>query len=189
MAILLQVLLGLSLASAAGLRAFLPLLVLAVASRFGIAHVGGPFAWLHSDRSIAVLTVAAIAEILADKIPVLDHALDVMQTVIRPVAGALAVAGTQAHLDPTTAAVLGLILGAPLAAGFHLVKGATRVASTATTAGIANPFLSLTEDTSALALSLLALWMPILAFLLVLIAIFFGWRLWKHVRQQRQPSA
>ena len=139
MGIVLQLLLGLSLASAAGLRAFLPLLVLAVAARFHVAHIGGQFAWLHSNAAIIVLAVATVAELLADKLPIVDHALDVLQTVVRPAAGALAVAGTQAHLDPMTAAIVGLILGAPLAAGFHVAKGATRVASTATTAGPRQP--------------------------------------------------
>lgn len=188
MGIMLQLLLGLSLASAAGLRAFLPLLVLAVASRFGLAHVGGQFAWLHSNASLAVLSVATVAELLADKIPVVDHALDALQSVVRPAAGALAVAGTQAHLDPMTAAILGLILGAPLAAGFHVTKGATRVASTATTAGLANPFLSLAEDVTSLALSLLALWLPLLSFILVLIALGFGWRLWSRVRRRKSQA-
>lgn len=188
MEIVMQLLLGLSLASAAGLRAFLPLLALALASRFGLTHVGGQFAWLHSNASLAVLSVATVAELLADKVPVVDHALDALQSVVRPAAGALAVAGTQAHLDPMTAAVLGLILGAPLAGSFHLAKGGARLASTATTAGLANPLLSLAEDATSLVLSALAIFLPALAFVLVLVMLYFGWRVWSRVRRRSRPQ-
>lgn len=186
MNIVLSLLLGLSLASAAGLRAFLPLLALSLAARFGWLPLNEQFGWLHSNTAMAVLAVATVAEILADKVPVVDHALDTLQTVVRPVAGALAVAGSQAHLDPTTAAVLGIVLGAPLAGGFHVVKGGTRLASTTTTAGLANPLLSLAEDAVSLLLSVLAIFLPVLAFVLVLIMLVGGWRVWSRVRRRRQ---
>ncbi len=183
-----QLFLGLALASAAGLRAFLPLLGLALAAHFHLGGVGvsQQFAWLRSDTALAVLAVATAAELLADKVPLVDHALDALQTVIRPVAGALAVAGTQQHLDPTTAAVLGLVLGAPLAGGLHLAKGGARLASTATTAGLANPFLSLAEDGTSLGLTVLALAAPTLGFLLALLIVFLAWRTWRRFRVARR---
>ena len=184
MQILQQLFLGLSLASAAGFRAFLPLLGLAVAAHFGVVHLNGQFTWLRSDAALVVLVIAAIAEILADKVPVVDHALDAIQTLIRPAAGALAVAGTQQHLDPTTAAILGLVLGAPLAGGLHLAKGGTRLASTAATAGLANPFVSIGEDGTALGLTLLALTVPILGFLLSLVMVVLAWRIWQMLRRR-----
>ena len=180
-----QLLLGLSLASASGLRAFLPLLVMAGASRLHVITLNSQFAWLHSTTALVILGVAALAELLADKVPVVDHALDALQTVVRPAAGALALASTQSHADPTMAAIMGLILGAPLAGSLHLAKGGTRLASTATTAGVANPFLSVTEDITALVLSVLAVFVPILAFLLALLVFYFGWRVWRKVRQKR----
>lgn len=185
MEIVQQLFLGLSLASAAGLRAFLPLLGLAVAAHFGYVHLNGQFAWLHSTAALVVLAIATVAEALADKVPLVDHALDLLQTVIRPAAGALAVAGTQQHLDPVTAAILGLILGAPLAGGLHLAKGGVRLASTATTAGLANPFLSFTEDGTALGLTLVALIVPVLGFLLALALVILTWHLWHRFRRSR----
>ncbi|HEX5322856.1 MAG TPA: DUF4126 domain-containing protein, partial [Capsulimonadaceae bacterium] len=126
----LPLLMGLSLASAAGLRAFLPLLALAVAAHFGFVHLNGRFLWLQSSGALIALGAAAVVEILADKVPVLDHALDALQTVVRPAAGVLAVASTQSHMDPMMAGVLGLILGAPLAGTVHVAKGSARLAST-----------------------------------------------------------
>ncbi|MBV9850863.1 MAG: DUF4126 domain-containing protein [Armatimonadetes bacterium] len=184
-----QILMGLALASAAGLRAFLPLLALALGARFHLVPLNGHFAWLHSNTAIAVLAVATVAEVMADKIPLVDHALDAIQSVVRPLAGALAVASTQGHVDPVTAGVLGIILGAPLAGGVHVVKGGTRLASSAATVGLANPFLSLGEDGTSLVISLLAIFVPVAACLLVLIMFYFGWRIWSRVRKLRkQPQ-
>jgi len=180
-----QILLGLSLASAAGLRAFIPLLTLALASRFGLIHLNGQFAWLHSTASLVVLSVAALAELLADKIPVLDHALDALQTVVRPAAGALAMAGSQSDLSPMNAAILGLVVGAPLAGSLHVAKGGTRLASTGLTAGLANPFLSLIEDGTSLLLSVLGIFVPVLGFLLALLVFYFGWRVWRAVQKRK----
>lgn len=180
-----QLLLGLSLASASGLRAFLPLLVMAVAARFHVIPLNGQFAWLHSTTALVVLGIATTAELLADKVPVVDHALDALQTVVRPAAGALALAASQSHADPMLAAVLGLILGAPIAGSLHLAKGGTRLASTATTAGMANPALSLLEDIASLGLSLLAVYLPVIAFVLALILFYISWRVWRTVKRRR----
>ena len=135
------------------------------------------------------LAVAAVAESVADKVPVVDHALDAVQTLIRPLAGALAVAGTQAHLDPVTAGVLGLVLGAPLAGGLHAAKGGARLASTAATAGVANPVLSLAEDITALGQSLLGIFVPALGAVFALLLFYGAWRLWRRLRRTRkEPS-
>jgi len=187
--IVIPLLMGLSLAATAGLRAFLPLLGLALAAHFGLVHLNGRFAWLQSGAALVVLAIAAVAEMLADKIPVVDHALDALQTVVRPMAGVVAVAGTQAHMDPLMAGVMGLVLGAPLAGSVHVAKGGVRLASTAATAGFANPLLSLAEDVVTAALAFLSLFAPVIAFLVVLLMIFFGLRLWYRARQRRAKAA
>lgn len=180
-----QLMIGLSLASAAGLRAFLPLLALAIASRFHVVPLNGQFAWLHSNAALIILAVAATAEVLADKVPLVDHALDALQTVVRPAAGALAVASTQGHFDPVTAGILGLMVGAPLAGSVHMAKGSARLASSAATVGIANPFLSFAEDGTALVLSVLGIFAPALA-IVVIVALFYGgWRVWRRLRGRK----
>ncbi len=186
MGVVQQLFLGLSLASAAGLRAFLPLLVLAVAAHFHVIPLNGEFAWLQSWTALVILAVAAVTEFVADKIPVVDHALDTLQTLVRPVAGGLAMAGTQTHFDPVTAGILGLILGAPIAGSLHAAKGGTRLASTAATAGMANPFLSLAEDAAALGLSVLAVFLPVFAGLLSLLLLYGLWRLWQKMRRRKK---
>lgn len=168
----LPALLGLGLAASAGLKTFVPLLVLAVSAKFGWfgVELSGPFAWLGSWAALAALSVATLAEIVADKIPFVDHALSLFGTVARPAAGALAAAAAFSGLDPTAAAIAGLIVGAPTALAVHSAQATTRVASTATTGGLANPAVSLAEDAAAFGAAVTALAVPVLVPVVLVIA-------------------
>lgn len=185
---MLPALLGLGLAASAGLKTFVPLLVMAVAARFQLfgVELSGAFAWLGSWAALAVLSVATLAEVAADKIPLVDHALSLVGTVARPVAGALAAAAAFSGLDPTTAAVAGLIVGAPTALAVHAGQATTRVASTATTGGLANPVVSLAEDVAAFGTAILAFAAPLLV-PVVLLAVALGtW--WTIARLRRRAA-
>ena len=187
----LPALLGLGLASATGLRTFLPLLMLALAARFGLFGIAlnEQMAWLGSTPAIAALGIAAGTEFAGDKIPVLDHALNVLGAFTRPVAGALAAASVFSGLDPTTAAVAGVIVGAPTAFAFNAAQGGARLTSTATTGGLGNPVLSLIEDVLSFFTVLLAFIAPVLVpvVLLVLAILLFG--LARRLRDRLNPPA
>jgi hypothetical protein len=176
-------LLGLGLAASSGLNTFLPLLMLAGAAHFQLfgINLNGSFSWLASDTALWALGAAAIAEVAGDKIPAVDHLLDMFGTVARPAAGALAAASV-VQGDPTQAAILGLIVGAPTAFGFHAAKAGTRVGSSATTMGIGNPVLSFLEDVVAVGLTLVAMLFPWLVPLLLLVLAIVLWRIVKAVR-------
>jgi hypothetical protein len=177
--------LGLGLASSSGLNTFLPLLMLGAAAKFSLfgVHLGGSYAWLGSDTALGVLALATIVEIAGDKIPAVDHALDVFGTFARPVAGSVAAASVFTGLDPALATVLGAAIGAPAALGFHAAKSGVRLTSSATTLGCANPFLSLLEDIAAFFLALAALLLPIVVPVLVIIFAFVLWRLIQAARR------
>ncbi len=164
------VLLGLGLAASSGLRAFLPLLMLSMAARWNVFNIEltGPFLWLSSPLALGSLAVATTIEIAGDKIPVVDHFLDVIGTVIRPLAGTLAAAVVLNTGDPTTAAIAGLVIGAPIALGVHGAKAGTRGVSSSTTLGVANPIVSAFEDAIAFLVSLLALLSPLLVPLMLI---------------------
>jgi hypothetical protein len=183
-------LLGIGLAASSGLRTFLPLLLLAGAGKFGWfgVHLSGSFAWLVSDTAFIALALATVVEVVGDKIPVVDHGLDVVGTGLRPLAGALAAAAVWNNNDPATAALLGLIFGAPLAFGMHAAKAGTRAGSTVTTAGIANPVLSVVEDITALFLGLVALLAPLIVPLLLLIAGLLMWRIYHLAKRFRRQT-
>jgi hypothetical protein len=169
--------LALGLAAAAGLRAWLPLLVAGGAARLGVAVLGPSFAWLASWPALSLLGVATVIEIAGDKIPVVDHVLDAVGTFIRPLTGTVAAAAALVHVDdPLIALVLGLVVGAPAALAPHVAKSTLRGVSTGTTAGLANPFLSLLEDALSLFIAVLAFLVPLLAVLFVVAGAWLAWR-------------
>jgi len=182
----LAVLLGLGLSASTGLNTFIPLLLLSAAARFNIASVelGTKFDWLSSDIGLTVLIVASIAEIVADKVPAVDHFLDSVGTFIRPAAATIASAAvlTGANVDPTVAAVVGFVVGTPTALAFHTAKAGTRVASSATTLGCANPVLSLVEDIFSAAFTVLAMFLPLVVPFVLAIVVWLLWRTWKRTR-------
>jgi uncharacterized membrane protein len=182
--LILALLLGLGLSASTGLNTFLPLLLLAASAKFHIAGIelGDKFSWLSSDVAIIVLIVACVVELVADKVPAVDHFLDSIGTFVRPVAGAVATASVLTDVDPVVAAIVGIMMGSPVSLGIHTLKAGTRIASTATTFGCANPILSLIEDILSFVLSLLAIFAPILVPLAVALLAFVLYRVFRRVR-------
>ncbi len=155
--------LAIALAACAGLRAWLPLLLAGGLARAGLLQLGPTFGFLSGDKALLLLALATVVEIAGDKIPAVDHALDLLSTVLRPAAGTLLAASVLGRVtDPLTAWVLGLIVGTPASLVPHLAKSGLRLASTALTAGLANPVVSLVEDVSTLALFVVAVVAPLL---------------------------
>lgn len=189
--LILALLLGLGLSASTGLNTFLPLLLLAAAAKFQVAGIalGERFEWLSSDVAIIVLIVACIAELVADKVPAVDHFLDSIGTFVRPVAGAVASASVLTGLDPTVAALVGIMVGAPASLGFHTLKAGTRVASSAATFGCANPFISLAEDFLAVVLSIIAIFAPVVVPVALAILVFVLWQVVKRVRGRATLAA
>ena len=160
--------LGIALAASAGLRAWLPLLATGLLARFDVVKLGDAFEVLSSTPALILFGTATIAELLGDKIPWADHALDTVSTFIRPAAGVLLSASVMWQVtDPVYALALGLVVGAPAAAVPHVLKSGLRVASTATTGGLLNPVVSLIEDALALAMVILAVVVPVVAAIVV----------------------
>lgn len=172
-----QLMMGFGLAASAGLRAFLPLFVVGIAGRLQLVPLGDRFEWLSTPAALTVLGVAVLVEVLGDKLPVVDHALDAVGTVARPVAGAVAAAAPLAALDPLTGMVVGVVLGSSVAGGVHAAKATLRLGSTASTAGLANPALSVGEDAASLLGSVVALVLPVMAFAAALAILGAGYRL------------
>jgi hypothetical protein len=181
-----SVALAIALASCAGLRAFLPLLLTGAVARAGYLELGPGFQFLASDRALLLFGLAALIEFAGDKLPAVDHALDAIGTLLRPAAGALLAASVMWRIeDPLVALVLGIVVGAPAAIVPHAAKSALRTVSTAFTAGLANPLISLLEDAIAIGLFALAVLVPLLVAVLVVTT-----ALWlaRRLRQPRRPA-
>lgn len=171
------------LSTSAGLNAYIPLLVVAVLARYtDLITLRQPWDALTSGWVIGVLVLLLLIEVLVDKIPAVDSVNDVVQTVVRPVAGAILFAASS-NVISDVHPVLALICGLILAGGVHAVKTTTRPVVTGLTGGAGNALVSTTEDLLAAITSLLAVLVPVLLIvLLILCVLIIGWWLWQRSR-------
>lgn len=174
------------LAGAAGLNAYIPLLIVAVLARLGVLQLSSPFDALASWPAIIALVVLGVIEFVADKVPGVDHVNDAIQTFVRPAAGAILFAantGVVSGLDTTLALICGLVL----ASGVHATKAAARPVVNGATMGIGAPFVSIAEDVLATIGSLLAIFFPLLFLLFAAAVGYLVYRLIKRARRLRAP--
>ena len=161
---------GLGLAVAAGLNAYIPLLIAGLLVRFDVVSFGGSYDRLGSTPALVILTVLLLVEVFADKIPAVDSVNDAIQTFIRPASGALLFAAAASGAGQEWAQALALVLGLVTAAGVHATKATVRPVINVSTAGAGAPVVSTIEDGVSAGLSLAALLAPLLA-LIALIAL------------------
>jgi len=193
---MLEVLTGSGLAVAAGLNAYIPLLILGLAGRgFDFVELPSAWTWLENPWVLVILGVLLIVEVVADKVPVIDSINDWVQTLVRPVAGGIAfgtgaASETAVVSDPasffTSNAWVPVAIGVVLALGTHAAKMLARPALNAATAGAAAPVVSAAEDVSSVLLSFMALLVPVLGILTLFGLIFLV--ILRIRRSQRQPK-
>jgi hypothetical protein len=180
--ILLAVIAGVVIAAACGLRAFLPLLVLGLAARAGAVELDPAAHWLAGNLALVALSVATVLEVAGDKIPIVDHALDLVGTFVRPAAAWFG-ASAMFHDWPSPWGPLVSLALAALALGVHAAKAKLRLGTTAMTLGHGNPFVSAIEDVAVLVMTLLAIVLPVVALL------FVGLLVWLVLRRARPRPA
>jgi len=181
--------LGISLAACAGLRAWLPLFAVGISVRLGVLPSADSFRFLGSNTALTVFAIATVIELLADKIPVVDHALDLLSTFLKPVAGMVLAASVMWTVDdPIVALALGVMVGAPASLVPHTAKATLRGVLSPLTAGLAAPILSTLEDVIAFGLVALAILAPfVVAAGFVLFALVTGKFLRKKMTTQEPP--
>jgi small basic protein len=181
--------LAIALAASAGLRAWLPLLLAGGLARLGVLDLGPSFQFLASTKALVLFGIATAIELVGDKIPAVDHALDVIGTPLRPAAGALLAASVLGTVtDPLTSVVLGTAVGAPSALVPHAAKSALRAASTTVTGGLANPLLSILEDAISIATFVLAVLVPLAVVVLLGLTLYLASR-WLRRGRAAAPAA
>jgi hypothetical protein len=181
---------GVVLAASAGLRAFMPLFGVGLASRLLDWSITPSMDWMATDVGLVALGVATVVELLADKVPLVDHTLDVVHTIVGPLAGALVAFSLTADLPPGIGAILAIALGAPVAGGVHLIAAVTRVKSSVMSAGSFNPALSLVEDVVTVAAIAVAIFIPLLTLFIapILIGVILGY-LFRRFSRRSAPTA
>ena len=175
------------LSSAAGLNAYLPLLVVALTARFtNLIQLNEPWDVLTSWWVIGVLVLLLVIEMTVDKVPAVDTINDGINTFIRPVAGAIlfaASSGAVGDVHPVLAIICGLLV----AGGVHAVKATARPVVTATTGGLGNWLVSLSEDVVSFVTAVLAILVPVfLVFLMLLFVLLLAW--WWSKRRTRHAG-
>jgi len=169
------------LSASAGLNAYIPLLVVGVIAHYtDWIKLTPPWDTLANPYILILLGILLIIEMLADKVPAVNHINDLIQTFVRPVAGAIAFAASTnviTGLNPLIALACGLLI----AGSVHAVKSvAIRPTVTATTGGAGNVPVSIAEDVTSTAVSFLAVFVPIAIAALVAILILFLIWWWAH---------
>lgn len=196
---MLEVLTGTGLAVAAGLNAYIPLLVLGLAGRFlDFVVLPDAWAWLSNEWVLLVLGVLLVVEIVADKIPAVDSINDWVQSIIRPAAGGIvfgtgAASQTAAVSDPAaffeSSQWVPIVAGIVIALFVHGTKMITRPAANALTAGAAAPALSTGEDIGALLFSLFAILIPVLVVIAIIALVVTVITVFRRLRKRRQSVA
>lgn len=195
---MLEALTGTGLATAAGLNAYIPLLVVGLLARFtSWIDLPGAWAWLSNGWVIGILAVLLIIEFIADKIPAVDSVNDVVQTVVRPTAGGMAFAAGSASetltvQDPadlfTQKMWVPLVIGALISLTVHGAKATARPVLNVATVGVAAPVVSTAEDVTSTGLSFIAILIPVLVIVALILMIFLFYR-WRRNRQARKAAA
>jgi hypothetical protein len=191
----LEALTGVGLATSAGLNAYIPLLAVGVLDRYtGLIDLPPSWQWLANGWVVAILAVLLAIEFVADKVPVVDHVNDVIQTVVRPTAGGLAfgaASGSQTVMvkDPGTFFSshqwVPIVLGILISLTVHGAKAAVRPVVNTTTAGVGAPLVSSIEDFGSVTLSVVAIVLPVLVLVFLLAMIAGFWMLMRRRRQRR----
>jgi hypothetical protein len=173
----LSIVLGVALAAATGFRVFLPMLIVSGAAYTGHLHLDDSFAWLATPSALIMLSVAAVAEVLAYYIPIVDNLLDTVATPAAFVAGTIVSAAVMIDAPPMVKWTAAVIAGGGIAGLTQGMTGILRAHSTVLTAGLGNPVIATAELGAAALISFLALAAPTIAIALVVVFLIVALRL------------
>lgn len=184
---------GLGLSAAAGLNAYIPILVIGLLDRYSdVVTVPAEFSWMTNGWALATVAVLLAAEVVLDKIAVVDHVNDAIQTFVRPAAGGAVFAASNAAAQLDSSAFMrehswiGWTLGMAVALVVHATKASVRPVVNGGTMGTGTPVVSTVEDTISLGMSLLAILLPVVALILLIILVYVAMRLLRRLRARRR---
>lgn len=181
---ILSILIGIGLAASVGFRIFVPLFTLSIATYYNLIPLNENWEWVGSNTAIITLGIATLVEIVAYLIPWLDNLLDTIAIPLAAIAGTAVMISTVADLSPVITWALAIIAGGGTATAVKASTSTTRLASTATTAGFANPIITTVETGTSILISTLAVFVPILAIIFVLLILWLIFKLFKLFRKK-----
>src|SRR5215470_1964120 len=184
----LSIVLGIALAAATGFRVFLPMLIVSSAAYTGHLQLDSSFAWLATPSALTMLSVAALAEVLAYYVPVIDNLLDTLATPATLIAGTIVSAAVMTDVPPMVKWTAAVIAGGGVAGLTQGLTGILRAHSTVLTGGLGNSVISTAELGGALLISLLALVAPAAAIALVILFLLVAIRLLRRLFRRVKSS-
>jgi hypothetical protein len=183
---------GLGLSAAAGLNAYIPLLLVGLLARFtDVIVLPEPYRWIQGGWALGVVAVLLVAEVVLDKVAVVDHVNDVVQTLVRPTVGGVIFAATTAaeQADASTWMQqhpwVGVLAGVVVAGAVHAAKATARPLVNVSTVGAGTPVVSAAEDAASLGMSLVAVFLPVLVVVVLLLLVLAGFALARRVARRR----
>ncbi|AHY45932.1 protein of unknown function (DUF4126) [Rubrobacter radiotolerans] len=176
MEVLLAIGAAIGLASVSGLRAFLPIGIAGVFAMLGLYTLPAPYDVFAQPLPLLAVFVLAVVESLADKVPALDTASDLVTFPLRILSGA-ALFATATGAGLGTAAIPELVAGGGIAGAVAALKFVLRPSANVATAGVSAPFLSAFEDVVTLVGAVVAIFVPLLTLLFVAFLLFFFYRI------------
>ena len=183
-----SIVLGIALAAATGFRVFLPMLIVSGAANTGHLPLDNSFTWLGTPSALTMLGVAALAEVLAYYVPVIDNLLDTLATPAALVAGTIVSAAVMTDVPPMVKWTAAVIAGGGIAGLTQGLTGMLRAHSTVLTGGLGNSVISTAELGGALLISLLALVAPAAAIALVILFLLVAIRLLRRLFRRVRSS-
>ncbi|MUH37521.1 DUF4126 domain-containing protein [Zobellia amurskyensis] len=183
---IISIFLGIGLAASVGFRVFLPLFALSLASYTGVWELNESWQWIGSFAAVIALGVATLVEIFAYFIPLVDNLLDSFAVPLAAIAGTAVMVSTIADLDPVVTWSLAIIAGGGTATAIKGAGATGRLASTASTGGLANPVVSTVETGTAVVVTAASIFAPVLAVILVIFILVFIFRIYRKLRPKRK---
>ncbi|WP_392469371.1 DUF4126 domain-containing protein [Sphingobacterium cellulitidis] len=178
---LISLFVGIGLAAATGFRVFLPIFFLSLGSYLGWTPLDQSYAWIGGLPAVIATGLATIIEILAYYIPFVDNILDSITVPLATIAGSLLFASQFTEVSNWIQWSLAIIAGGGTAATISSIFAGTRAASSGTTAGVANPAISTIETIGSTIMSILAIFLPILAGICVLLILYLAFKFEKKL--------
>ncbi len=153
-----------------GINLYATVLTLGLLQRFQFAHLPGDLEYLGHTWVLIAAGVLYTVQFIADKIPVVDSAWDLVHTFIRVPAGAVLAATAFAHFSPEVR-LFALLLGGGIALTSHGAKTATRLAANTSPEPFSNWALSLLGDAISFLGTLLMIFHPVVLGAIVIAAV------------------
>jgi|GEM_PF-472777 len=181
-----SILLAICLSAATGFRVSIPFLLISLVSDFGHLNLPDNADWVASDQALVMFAVATVLEVFGYYIPWVDHALDFVSTPLAVIAGTFITLSVAPDMNPLIQWTLALAAGGGTAGLTKSLLNIFRVSSTAISGGLTNPVLATIELIGAIALTLLAITVPVAGGLLVLLFLPYAfYRIWSFLFRRK----